>query len=138
MAMCWLDLNTPLEWAAGAAAGFVGGSAPDWLELPYGENRRVIAHRTWTHWVPLWVLAFFTLNAHWETLPMLGAPAMAFVWGALSHLLMDWPNPRGIPLIRPTARHSLNWWTSGRHDLKLVLLFWGLALFWVWRIFDRS
>lgn len=130
MAMCWLDQGTPTAWACGVLAGSLGGTAPDWLELPYGENRRLITHRTWTHWVPLWVLAFLTARAHWHELPMAGIPAMAFIWGALSHLLMDWPNPRGIPWLSPSRRHSLKWWSSGRYDFRLCVLAWVVAVAW--------
>lgn len=138
MAMCWLDQGTPFALASGILAGCIGGTAPDWLELPYGENRRLITHRTWTHWLPFWVLALLTARAHWQELPMVGMPAMAFIWGALSHLLMDWPNPRGIPVLSPVSRHSLDWWPSGRHDGLLSIVAWAAALGWLWQVFNRS
>jgi hypothetical protein len=43
------------------------------------------------------------------------------------HLLADWPNPLGVPWI--AARHSLNWWNSGRCDLLIVGASWAAAWF---------
>jgi membrane-bound metal-dependent hydrolase YbcI (DUF457 family) len=119
-----------LVWAA-MAAGCLGGTAPDWLELiPWRKGRRWCKHRTITHWVPAWVAllygANFGLSTYWWCAPLLG-----FAIGGLVHLLIDWPNPLGIPIF--WSRHSLNLWKSGRADSFVVVVCW-LAAIWV---FDR-
>ena len=118
--------------------GWSGGSAPDWLEISHAEfsgSRQkwvrvsVIPHRTITHWWPLW-LAAATLVVIWpvhvpaihlfaaKTIQTNGILRMAlagFVAGGVMHLLMDVPNPTGIPILTPMARSrwSLRLWRSG-------------------------
>jgi membrane-bound metal-dependent hydrolase YbcI (DUF457 family) len=118
-----LALKQPILGAASLIAGGLGGTAPDWLEIPYSQGKRLITHRTITHWVPLWLLALWW--AHQQVLPWWGTWfLMPFLWGALSHLLMDWPNPVGVPFVWPTKRHSLDWWKSGQFDGLLVSGVW--------------
>jgi membrane-bound metal-dependent hydrolase YbcI (DUF457 family) len=116
---------------ATVVAGYLGGTAPDWLELvPWRKGKRWCTHRTITHWVPAWAgLAYganFMMSAHWWYGPLFG-----FAAGGLIHLLIDWPNPRGIPIF--WSRHSLNLWNSGRADSFVVAACW-VAAAWV---FDR-
>ena len=118
--------------------GWSGGSAPDWLEIAHAEfsgSRQkwvrvsVIPHRTITHWWPLW-LALALLVAVWPVhLPairffashpleigdVLRMALAGFTAGGVMHLLMDVPNPTGIPILTPMARSrwSLRWWKSG-------------------------
>jgi membrane-bound metal-dependent hydrolase YbcI (DUF457 family) len=114
--------------------GWSGGTAPDWLEIAHAEfssSRQkwvrvsVIPHRTITHWWPLWVaLAFVVVTMLFHVLHLFAARdaeivirmALAgFVAGGVMHLLMDLPNPTGIPILSPFARSrkSLRWWRSG-------------------------
>lgn len=114
-----------------AFAGAVSGStAPDWLELPQrasfwgGQGVRLIPHRTLTHWWPLWVAAILS------TVQFLHGAFFApwligFAAGGLSHLLVDLPNPMGIPILTPFAksRRSLRWWRSGQNEFPIVAVF---------------
>lgn len=94
------------------AAGFVtGANAPDWLEISWrtGANREkrhsLIAHRTITHWVALWAVAFgYCLhhavshdNMYWMFL-------LGFSASGLFHVLMDSATPLGVPWISPFKR----------------------------------
>ena len=128
MALLSAGIQNPLALTFGAVVGLIGGTAPDWLEIHYSPGCRVIKHRTFTHWVPLWVLAYGYLKAHWQVAPLWSVPALAFVGAGLSHLIMDWPNPAGVPFVWPTVRHSLKWWTSGAHEKLLIAISWGLAV----------
>ncbi|MFW6343082.1 MAG: metal-dependent hydrolase [Halothiobacillaceae bacterium] len=129
-ALLWPDI--PGYWLVGLVpAAMAGAVAPDRLEwAPLGSGRW-IAHRTWTHWWPIWVgLLLVGLHA---PLPALGAALLlAFAAGGLIHLLGDWPNPTGIPIWTPLRRHSLNWWRSGEREWLMVPVFLsvGFGLWW--------
>ena len=131
-------------------AGYVGGTAPDWLEIAHAEfspqqqrwvRQSVIPHRTITHWWPLWLAllvgvmvwpvhawiiapglfnghSLFTLNLA----PILRAVVAGFTAGGIMHLIMDVPNPSGIPILTPMARSrwSLHWWRSGNAQEPLA------------------
>lgn len=135
---------------AGLAA-FWGSTAPDWLEIAKAVRRRrhlfglfakdtwdrqsVIPHRTVTHWALFWIPFFaysalsLTDNPAW-----LHALLFGFSMGGVGHLLCDWPNPTGIPLLTPfpRSRKSLHWWRSGdRREWVLVAVTWAVAcLLW--------
>lgn len=108
---------------------FFGSTSPDWLEIPLGWQGRkrlsVIAHRTWTHWWPIWIgLSLFGSGLLGNTpYPYL----LAFCLGAWTHLLMDIPNPMGIPLWSPWKRVSLKLWKSTEHVSALALGSWGVG-----------
>lgn len=108
-------------------AGYFGGTAPDWLEIAHAEysekykrwmRKSVINHRTITHWWPLWLMATISV---WMWLPAYPhgiwflPAALGFMAGGWMHLLMDIPNPTGIPIMTPFARgrYGLGWWKSG-------------------------
>jgi membrane-bound metal-dependent hydrolase YbcI (DUF457 family) len=122
-------------WRSGAAlslvaipGGYFGGTAPDWLEIAHAEysskyqrwmRQSVIPHRTITHWWPVWTAASallaiwpFPEDPEWTLIRM---AAFGFVAGAWMHLLMDIPNPTGIPILSPRARSrfGFGWWKSG-------------------------
>jgi hypothetical protein len=108
-------------------AGYLGGTAPDWLEqVPFRKNRRWCPHRSVTHWVPAWGFgvywSFSHLGQEWWWAPLLG-----FLGAGLLHLACDWPNPLGVPII--WSRHSLHLWKSGKADSVVVTLCW-LAALW--------
>ena len=104
-------------------SAWLGGTAPDWLELPY-LGRRVIPHRRITHWVLAWLAALLLslgLTHEWKGV------AIGFCIGGISHLLVDYPNPMGIPVVHPWERTSLNLWKSGSNELFIKLFFFFMA-----------
>lgn len=122
--------------AFAAIMGLLGATAPDWLELPFlrGEDLHgrplrlsVIPHRTLTHWVPLWLLLL--AGGLWQAAQLPGSLAVGFAVGGLTHLLMDVPNPMGVPLWVPWRRKSLRWWRSGEHEIFLVAGSWAIGAF---------
>ena len=111
-------------------ASIPGGTAPDWLEIaswsPEKGRQSIIKHRTYTHWFPFWciltVLSIFLIPV------LVWSPLItAFGIAGISHLIIDWPNPMGVPWIRIKKRHSLKLWKSGEYELILVMFFWFLA-----------
>ena len=132
-------------WFVAIPAGWFGGVAPDRLE--YAGRFRWVSHRTLTHWGLLWAaLTGWTIWRFVQATPpgWVDAGLAGFSAGGLSHLLMDWPNPMGIPWLFPHKRHSLGWWQSGRHELELVVAAFGVA--WVawhchpngWQLLDAN
>lgn len=118
-------LGFPLYVASVAVpAGWYGGVFPDAIEK-IGKFYW-IEHRTVTHWVPLWIgLLVGIFLVDWNALPwgdLCFIGSLGFVVGGLTHLLFDWPNPTGIPILTPFHRHSLNLWNSGRLDVVIVTL----------------
>jgi membrane-bound metal-dependent hydrolase YbcI (DUF457 family) len=124
-------------------AYIIGATAPDWLEVRYksGEGTAtLIKHRTVTHWILLWILGlWFTLsiilnnailgyniNANEYVLEFF----LGFFLGGMLHLITDLPNPQGIPVITPFAKHrfSLNMWKSGKNEVFITVigLLWAL------------
>ena len=113
-------------WAAWLVlpGSFIGSTLPDRLEwTAYGRwcEHRTLTH-WWTWWLALGVVSAMHLPAGWAV-ALLGVAA-----GAFSHLLVDWPNPTGIPLLHPWARHSLRWWRSGEREIPIVLLAFAMSL----------
>jgi len=104
-----------------------GATAPDWLEISRGggkKRRTLITHRTLTHWLPLWIGVFLWtyhqigISAHYGWFI-----AWGFSVGALVHLLVDVPNPLGIPIMTPWHRVSLGWWRSGEMEALIITVF---------------
>lgn len=122
---------TGLWTAATLVCGYLGGTAPDWMENAWWSTgrgkQRWITHRTWTHWGLAWIglLAWCYLHLAQHRL---AAPAFGFAAGGLMHLLADWPNPLGVPWLF-ARRYSLRWWKSGRCDYLLIFIVWAAALF---------
>lgn len=129
------------QLAAIVIAGWYGGVAPDSLEIRKNwrdrkgwHSKTLIPHRTITH-VFLWwaVAAVFVgtsllMHAEWTLRAALPAWMLfGFLLGGCTHILVDWPNPMGVPLWFPHARHSLRLWRSGEHELEIVLAFGVLA-----------
>lgn len=116
--------------ALSLAAGVLGGTAPDWLEIAWWSRARRlwITHRTVTHWGVAWI-ALLVASYRFLGVHPLAALSFGFACGGLMHLLADWPNPLGVPWI--ARRHSLNWWTSGHCDLLVVGAAWTGAFFMV-------
>lgn len=115
-------LHLDISWQLIVPAVWFGALAPDRLEFPTrnhrGDLRRLIPHRTLTHWWAVWV----ALGAWGYLHPgMIGWAATSVALGALVHLLGDWPNPMGIPFWLPWRRHSLRMWRSGEREIPMVL-----------------
>lgn len=127
LAVCafWPTVGVPSLVAI--PAGYFGGTAPDWLEIAHAEysakyqkwvRQSVIPHRTITHWWPVWA-ALSALLVAWpfrfSADPLIHMAGAGFVAGAWMHLLMDLPNPTGIPIVTPRAksRFGFGWWKSG-------------------------
>ena len=105
-------------WVVGIGV-VLGSKAPDWMEINIGK-KRLITHRTITHWLPLWMLALCLSFVYIDLINAraagLGELLVGFSIGGLLHLLLDIPNPMGIPVLTPTKRLSLNLWKSGRNE----------------------
>lgn len=112
-------------------AGTLGGTAPDWMEVAWwrgkkkrGAQRLWITHRTITHWGVAWVgllcYCYSNLGAIWWT-----SVAFGFAAGGIMHLMIDWPNPLGVPWIY--RRHSLGLWRSGRLESLVIVLTWAMC-----------
>lgn len=101
---------------------WVGGTAPDWLELKV-FGTRLIPHRRITHWMLAWAVLVWAAQ-HYAVGPL----AYGFALGGLTHCLVDFPNPMGVPVFRPWARSSLNWWRSGQHEVLICSLAITLAM----------
>lgn len=112
-------------------AGTLGGTAPDWMEVAWwrgkkkrGAQRLWITHRTITHWGVAWVgllyYCYSNLGVIWWT-----SVAFGFAAGGIMHLMIDWPNPLGVPWIY--RRHSLGLWRSGRLESLVIVLTWAMC-----------
>lgn len=99
---------------------YPGATAPDWLEIPYGERgatrRSVIPHRTLTHFVPLWmgllgISIWGLLQTPAVMINLLASASLGFACGALSHLALDLLTPLGVPLFSLRQRYQLKRFT---------------------------
>lgn len=126
-----------------AAVAVASTTMPDWAEIPFykrdhktGMKTRtgsVIAHRTLTHWPPLWLL-LLGWGIHEGS--FVGAMATGVAVGALVHILGDAPNPMGIPWLLPNQRLKIGkkgWWRSGEHEPFMALTFAAVG-FAVWQL----
>lgn len=122
----------------------MGATAPDWLEMRKKDGGTRIAHRTITHWVPLWCLLVyfgfqlksntgFDIELFKNELVLEGVYSLiiAFGLGGLLHLLTDLPNPMGVPLLTWKHRVSLKLWKSGKMEPFLISLSYVCSLLWI-------
>lgn len=121
----------------------LGGTAPDWMEIRKQNGGTVIKHRTITHWLPIWLLVFFFFFGLITKNEMLfqyydfkvNMHILAFFWGfgigGLLHLLVDIPNPMGIPILTPNRRFSLKLWKSGKFEPPIVIAFLIFSLYYI-------
>lgn len=104
-----------------------GARSPDHLE---GEllGMRLIAHRTVTHWLPVWLaLAGLSLwLAVRFSLP--GYLIFGYALGGLLHVLGDLLTPMGVPLLSPTRRQSLHLVHGLGGELAVVALSLGIGV----------
>lgn len=75
----------------------IGATAPDWMEWVLKIIRRPVKHRTVTHYLSVWTLAwiatlFLTPDGLISTL------VTAFCWGGVTHILTDAMTVSGVPL----------------------------------------
>jgi membrane-bound metal-dependent hydrolase YbcI (DUF457 family) len=118
-----------------AVGTLFGSTAPDWMEIRLSKEVTLIPHRTITHWLPLWIglllimmsqLGFVSLDLPIiptiTPLPFVEESLiLGFACGGLLHLLLDAPNPMGIPVFTPFHRMSLNLWESGRFETTILV-----------------
>ena len=117
-----LHCNPDGAWFA-VFGGYFGGTLPDRLE--WVGKSRWCDHRTITHWWPIWIgLGIWSI---WNAGQIWASFFVGMSVGAISHILLDWPNPTGIPLRHPWKRHSLQWWRSGQHEVLILLVLFSLA-----------
>jgi membrane-bound metal-dependent hydrolase YbcI (DUF457 family) len=116
-------LTITVLWVIGI---MLGASAPDWLEGVSRNSRgkeigRLFKHRTFTHWIPLWLGAAWAIW-HYQLLPWYGeCLAFGFIASALLHIAVDSCSKAGIPLI----------WPYGKSRLKLATYRTGSFSEWV-------
>lgn len=121
----------------------LGGTAPDWMEIRKANGGTVIKHRTITHWLPIWLGIFLLFFGLITKSPILydiykfnvNSHVLAFFFGfgigGLLHLLVDIPNPMGIPILTPTRRFSLKLWKSGKFEIPIVTVFFLFSLYYI-------
>jgi membrane-bound metal-dependent hydrolase YbcI (DUF457 family) len=129
--------DTYVAILAGLAFIF-GSTAPDWLELRSPKGGTFIKHRTWTHWLLPWMFLFsfsisqsglhidFTSQSEYfdyikdyiniDLNQYASSILLGFSLGGILHLLVDLPNPMGIPILTPFHRFSLKLWKSGKFE----------------------
>ncbi len=117
-----------------------GSTAPDWMEIvkwsPQGGRSSLIKHRTWTHYPYFWLAGLIWSYLNFEQ----GWPILiwSFCLGGITHLIVDFPNPMGIPLKWPTKRRtSLNLWKSGDNELLIVFVFYMSAGWYAAHVFFK-
>lgn len=124
------------EVAAALVAAF-STTMPDWIEIPFYKNGvrsgSLIAHRTLTHWPPLWFAAI-AWGVYDGTI--IGAAAIGAAVGSLYHIFGDAPNPMGIPWFLPHRRVRFGkkgWWRSGQHEILMTAGFtaFGYGAWWL-------
>lgn len=103
-------------------AAWIGGTAPDWLEIPLAGTR-LIPHRRVTHWALAWALGTLICLPYQAGPSVIPGIALGFCFGGLSHVIVDLPNPMGIPLFHPWRRSSLRWWKSGQNEFWIISAF---------------
>lgn len=112
----------PTAWLVVPSAVF-GGTAPDRIE--WLGHERWCEHRTITHWWPIW---FALLGwAAWHLPSIWAVIGVGFALGSVSHLVCDWPNPTGIPILHPWRRNSLHLWRSGEHEIPILLVLFSMV-----------
>lgn len=108
------------------AAAYPGTTAPDWLEISIG-SRRLIPHRTVTHWLMPWLtllgISLFLASNHL----LAGAALGGFALGGLSHWFGDLGTPMGVPVLHPARRVSVRLWRTGRGEYVPIFFAWVLA-----------
>ena len=73
----------------------LGSTAPDWSEDLFGIKE----HRGRTHYITLWFTAFIiALSLYLTTKSAILYHALSFVYGGLTHLLLDALTVAGVPL----------------------------------------
>ena len=75
----------------------IGATAPDWMEWVLKAVGRPVKHRTATHYLSVWSLAWI---AALFLLPegMASTLIVAFCWGGVTHILTDAMTVSGVPL----------------------------------------
>lgn len=114
--------KTSLPVGASIVLGvLMGSSAPDWMEIARWEKKcylfrqdehirkSVIPHRTITHTLSIWVLlcAFASYWLLTTSYSVFNYCVVGFLVSVLTHLLLDFRTPMGIPLLPFGKRYRL-------------------------------
>lgn len=133
-----LSVTNPLGAILLAVGSILGGKAPDYLEIPYWGSRRLIPHRTITHWTLGWcVIAIFaaTQASHPAAWMLLG-----FAIGCLIHISGDSITPMGVPRLHPYKRTRGPRWAKsggGWYEFNWILMVWttsAIAAFGIYKL----
>jgi inner membrane protein len=143
------NISTDIVICLLSSLGLIFGStAPDWMEMRRKSGGTIITHRTWTHWTPLWVFPLLILLYQYDSIGLksvieisfynetfinsyVSSFLIGFLFGGVIHLLVDLPNPLGIPILTPYNRFSLKLWKSGKNETLITLLSLVLNLYYV-------
>ena len=111
--LCYFSQSTDLDMVALMIGSLAGASAPDWLEIAKWKTHRSwlifeksereswIPHRTITHTVVLWLMAFayslvrLVTDSHY----LLNLVFFGFCISGLTHLLLDVRTVMGVPFL---------------------------------------
>ncbi len=75
----------------------IGATAPDWMEWVLKAVGRPVKHRTATHYLSVWCIAW--VAAMFLLPPGLASTLIvAFCWGGVTHILTDAMTVSGVPL----------------------------------------
>ncbi len=133
LALAWGALMPDVDTTTSGPGRFVRPLS-SWLERRFG-------HRTLTHSLPFLLALALALYPLYRTSP--GA-YFAFLWGYLSHLLLDTLNTNGVPLLWPWR---VQFWLFASRDLRIpygspqeatLALFLALAGFALWPVSARG
>lgn len=132
--------DAPLSAAMLAFGCASAGQAPDYLEIPYGQGRRIIPHRRITHWLLGWVVMLVAALYH---LPHpVAFLATGFSIGGLIHLSGDAITPMGVPHLHPWARTKGPRWArsgGGWFELNWILMVLSVcAGWWLFVLFSTT
>lgn len=77
-------------------ATLIGATAPDWMEWVLKAIGRPVKHRTSTHYLTVWCLAWIA-GIFLTPDNMIGLMLAAFCWGGVTHILTDAMTVSGVP-----------------------------------------
>lgn len=130
------------SWAIASIIAIILGSiAPDWMEMPTfslskRSFKRIIPHRTLTHWVLGWVgLVYYGYTGFEESVGFWSNGdssyllILAFSLGALLHTLQDLMTPHGVPIFIPFYERSKIPIVRGEFFEKMFVFLFALGIY---------
>lgn len=135
-------------WMFGIAfvSAYFGATAPDWMEIASVKQTAggkfirtsIIPHRTITHWLPAWIaLLVYSYGAMMHTSGYQYINFLilfSFSVGGVLHLMLDFPNPTGIPIINPFKTYKVRFnkryglWKSGEFEWIIIPVMFCIAV----------